>query len=142
MTCTAALFALHPTRVESVAWVSERKDVLGVLYTSSTFPDHAPDHVLVRVMLGGARDPDRVREPDDALLAHARKVVSEVMGIGANPAIRHVMSHRQGIPQYNRGHAARMQKLQEARPGLYFLGWNYTGIGIRHTVRAAMEWTA
>src|SRR5215212_1572927 len=27
----AALFALHPTRVESVAWVSGRKDVLGAL---------------------------------------------------------------------------------------------------------------
>ena len=28
----AALFALHPTRVESVAWVSERKDVLSALF--------------------------------------------------------------------------------------------------------------
>jgi tetratricopeptide (TPR) repeat protein len=28
----AALFALHPLRVESVAWVSERKDVLSVLF--------------------------------------------------------------------------------------------------------------
>jgi tetratricopeptide (TPR) repeat protein len=28
----AALFALHPMRVESVAWVSERKDVLSVLF--------------------------------------------------------------------------------------------------------------
>src|SRR6185436_20977461 len=26
--CVAFLFALHPLRVESVAWVSERKDVL------------------------------------------------------------------------------------------------------------------
>ncbi|MBN2124386.1 MAG: tetratricopeptide repeat protein [Deltaproteobacteria bacterium] len=28
----AALFALHPLRVESVAWASERKDVLGALF--------------------------------------------------------------------------------------------------------------
>ncbi len=30
--CVAALFALHPLRVESVAWVSERKDVLSTLF--------------------------------------------------------------------------------------------------------------
>ena len=30
--CVAALFGLHPLRVESVAWVSERKDVLSGLF--------------------------------------------------------------------------------------------------------------
>jgi hypothetical protein len=31
----AALFALHPLHVESVAWVSERKDVLSTFFFSS-----------------------------------------------------------------------------------------------------------
>lgn len=30
--CSAALFALHPLHVESVAWVTERKDVLSTLF--------------------------------------------------------------------------------------------------------------
>lgn len=30
--CVAALFALHPLRVESVAWVCERKDVLSTMF--------------------------------------------------------------------------------------------------------------
>ena len=32
----AALFACHPAHVESVAWISERKDVLSALFTATT----------------------------------------------------------------------------------------------------------
>jgi tetratricopeptide (TPR) repeat protein len=34
--CTAALFALHPLHIESVAWIAERKDVLSTLFALLT----------------------------------------------------------------------------------------------------------
>jgi tetratricopeptide (TPR) repeat protein len=39
--CIAALFALHPLRVESVAWVAERKDVLGAFFWMLTMGAYA-----------------------------------------------------------------------------------------------------
>ena len=40
--CVAALFAIHPLHVESVAWVSERKDVLSAVFFMLTLVAYVP----------------------------------------------------------------------------------------------------
>ena len=52
----AAIFALHPLRVESVAWVSERKDVLSVLFSLLTILAYA-GYAKGRTLAGGVSQP-------------------------------------------------------------------------------------
>lgn len=50
----ALLFALHPLHVESVAWISERKDTLSTLFAFATiwaYADFARDRRLIRYVL-------------------------------------------------------------------------------------------
>jgi len=54
----AALFALHPLRVESVAWVSERKDVLSTLFFLLTLFAYT---IYVRTLDPGTLRPENVR---------------------------------------------------------------------------------
>jgi tetratricopeptide (TPR) repeat protein len=65
----AALFALHPLRVESVAWIAERKDVLSVCFGLLTL--HA--------WVGWTRAPDRRR--------FGRVVVCTVLALLSKPML-------------------------------------------------------
>lgn len=73
-TFAVALFAIHPTRLESVVWISERKDVLSgfffalalLLYAKRPTPRIAP--VAIAMLLGVASKPSVVVLPVILLL--------------------------------------------------------------------------
>jgi oxygen-dependent protoporphyrinogen oxidase len=124
---------------EGFGWLapsSQRQDVLGCLWVSATFPPHANGRRLVRVMMGGPRDPSLPDRDDEALIANARRAVLEIEGQDGEPDLVHVV--RASIPQYAPGHPDRVARLNAAIPGLRFLGWGYGGIGVEPGIRAAL----
>jgi protoporphyrinogen/coproporphyrinogen III oxidase len=122
---------------------SEGLRTLGVLWESSIFPHRAPsDRVLLRVIIGGAHDPDVIALDDDQLLAIARGDLQQTFGISAAPAFIHIVRHRLGIPQCALGHPARMERLDEALerwPGLHLTGWGYRGVSVNHCIADAVR---
>ena len=122
---------------EGFGWLApsaECREVLGCIWVTALSPTVAPGRVLHRVMMGGAR----YALEEGTLVATARRVLEEVEGITAEPTLVDVAIHRPGIPQYNKGHAARLAGWQ--RRGLALLGWGYTGVGVSACIEAALDW--
>jgi oxygen-dependent protoporphyrinogen oxidase len=115
--------------------------VLGVLYSSSIFPDQAPEaRVLLRVIAGGSLDPEFGKLSEAAQLAAVRRDLRVTLGIVAEPEFVERVPWPRGIPQYTLGHRERVQKARAALtrfPGLLLAGNAYDGVGVNDTVRSA-----
>ncbi len=122
---------------------SEGLSILGVLWDSSIFPNRAPSgKVLLRVMIGGARQPGLALAPEEELLLTAVEGVKATMGISAKPLFTRVFRYSRAIPQYVVGHAHRLERIDgilREIPGLFLGGNAYRGIGLNDCVREAKE---
>lgn len=124
----------HATGFGFLAPQRELDSVLGAIYTSSVFPHQAPDgHALFRVMSGGFAHPHEVERSDDSLMHQATQVLQDLLGIDRAPSFRHVSRARAAIPQYVRGHTARLAAIAERLPqhrGLSLRGAGYRKISV------------
>lgn len=118
----------------------ERKSILGVLFSSTLFPQRAPHgHVALTVMIGGSRQSELASLPTGELLARILPDVSTLLGVRGDPEfMRHTFWPR-AIPQYNLGyeqHLAAMDLLERNRPGLYIGGQARDGVSLPACVAA------
>jgi protoporphyrinogen/coproporphyrinogen III oxidase len=115
--------------------------ILGALWASATFPDDAPEgHVLLRVMVGGARDLGVLDLDDDRLQRLVIDELDRVQGISGAPSYARVFRHPLAIPQYLVGHAARLGRIEarlREQPGLLITGNAYQGISVNDCARNA-----
>jgi oxygen-dependent protoporphyrinogen oxidase len=121
---------------------SERRRILGSLWTSSIYPGHrAPDgRILLRTIVGGARNPELTGLPEDELVALVRAELESILGIDATPVFREVFRWPVAIPQYNVGHRERVRRIDEGllpHPRLVLTGNAYRGVGINDCTREA-----
>jgi oxygen-dependent protoporphyrinogen oxidase len=106
--------------------------MLGNLWDSHIFPHRGPDgHVLIRLMLGGAVDPDAGHLSVEESLALARREVQRMYGIAAAPRYVRVVQWPRAIAQYEVGHAARVARVEAALAtlgGLFIGGAGLHGV--------------
>ncbi len=116
--------------------------LLGCQFESSVFPGRAPaGGALLRVMLGGAFEPDIIRLGDDALIERTCHELQMIAGLEARPDFTGVWRHPAAIPQYQVGHERRALDIEAAvgrHPGLHVIGTALRGVGANDCIRNAV----
>jgi protoporphyrinogen/coproporphyrinogen III oxidase len=117
--------------------------ILGAVYTSSLFPDRAPEgQVLLTIFLGGARDPQAGALSETELVGHALRDLDATLGIRTEPKVIGLTRYTNALPQYDLGHESRLKILADTEqgwPGLAFIGNYRGGISVGDVVRNALE---
>ncbi len=117
----------------------EGRRILGALWDSSVFAGRAPEgKALLRVMVGGARQPQLARLGEKELAALVKEELRVCMGISAEPVLTRVFSYEKGIPQYLVGHGRLLESVAarlSGLPGLYLNSNAYRGVSLNDCVR-------
>lgn len=119
----------------------EKRSINAMTWMSTKFDGRAPpDHVLLRVFLGGARTPHMMAKDDGDVLAVAQTELRSLLGIDARPVLHRIYRWIDAQPQYDVGHVDRMNTINaNLPPGLYLAGSPYGGVGIPDCVRQGQE---
>jgi len=120
---------------------------LGTLFSSSIQPDRCPGkRVLLRTLMGGARRPDLVHEPDEAVLEIVMREVGGVLGFSGEPLYSNIVRWPAALPRYDLNQVVRqatIDHLLDELPGLSIIGNHRRGISVNALIessrRAARE---
>jgi oxygen-dependent protoporphyrinogen oxidase len=116
---------------------------LGTVWNSSLFFNCAPsDSVLLTSFVGGATDPEIVREDPDETSSIVEEEISGILEISGAPVAKQVTRYAKGLPQYNLGHAHILENINEEiarHPGLFLTGNYWIGPALGNCVEAGKQ---
>jgi oxygen-dependent protoporphyrinogen oxidase len=133
-----------PTDLDGFGFIAPqrtRRDLLGVQWCSSIFPDRSPPGtVLLRAMCGGWNRPEILDWDDDQLLRAVLAELQTTMKITAAPIFHSIVRWDKAIPQYHLGHLDRVARIQVRtgmHPGLFLGGNAYFGVALNDCTEQA-----
>jgi oxygen-dependent protoporphyrinogen oxidase len=122
---------------------SENRKILGVIFSSSNFPDRAPaGHVLLTVLMGGARNRHIAEMQEEEIVDMAISEIHDLFQTKGKPVFRGAKRWKHAIPQYNVGYSSVLEvieRTEQTMPGLHFLGNYRSGISVGACIRNATE---
>jgi oxygen-dependent protoporphyrinogen oxidase len=126
-----------PTAPDGFGYIAPqntRRDVLGVQWCSSIYPDRAPPgFVLWRALCGGVHRAEMVDWDDDTLARAVHAEIRAAMGVTGDPVFHRVVRWPAAIPQYVLGHLDRVARIEAAAAkhhGLFLTGNAYRGVAM------------
>jgi oxygen-dependent protoporphyrinogen oxidase len=119
-----------------------KRDILGVLFTSSFFKNRAPkDSVLLSVFMGGRRKPEMIDKTDKDLIEIGIKEINTMLKPQkASLELTKLFKHRFAIPQYEISSEERFKMaecMENKYKGLYIGGNLKDGIGMADRIKQA-----
>ena len=101
----------------------------------------------MRAFVGGEGSETFLRMGDGELTDLVRRELSEILNLSAEPDLKVLYRYPRGTPQYEVGHAARVNAVEAlSGEGLWLTGASYRGVGIpdcigdaRRTARGVLQ---
>ena len=121
----------------------EKSDILGTIWASEVFPEHAPvGGEMFRTIVGGVRNREIASLSTDALGVRVRSTLGSLGQLAEErtPDLEEVLVWKRGIPQYEIGHeqiVAEADDLATRVPGLHLAGNGLRGVAMVSCVRFA-----
>ena len=118
----------------------EKRDILGVLYMSTLFPNRAPKGgALLSIFMGGVRRQDLIEKTDAEVTEIVKNECKSLMNLQEfNPTLFKIMRHNKAIPQYGVESGERFEtiiKLEQKYAGLFIGGNLRDGIGMADRIQ-------
>jgi oxygen-dependent protoporphyrinogen oxidase len=121
----------------------ERRRILGALFSSSLFPNRAPEgYVTLTVFAGGVRQPDMFALDSAALEDAVLAELADLLGVSGTPTFRTLARWPRAIPQYVLGYDRFLEALgaiEAANPALRFAGSYRAGVSLGDTLRSGLD---